>query len=204
MPDETRPSFDPDAVPRLVRAAVAGDRAALESLLEHYMPSLRAYVRVRATPELRRRENESDIVQSVCREVLVHGDRFRFEGESAFRNWLFATALRKILDRREFHHAQKRDVARDVASSEARDAQLLATYSSLGTPSSFAILHEEVARFESALDALPEDYREVIVQHRLLGRTHAEIAASLERTEGAVRVLLHRALARLSTLLAPE
>ena len=99
---------------------------------------------------------------------------------------------------------EKRDVARDLASSEARDAAVLATYSSLGTPSSFAILPEEIARFEAALDALPEDYREVIAQHRLLDRSNAEVAEAMERSEGAVRVLLHRALARLSTLLAPE
>ena len=39
----------------------------------------------------------------------------------------------------------------------------------------------------------------MIVAARLFGPSHAEIAAEMGRIEGAVRMLLHRALAHLGT-----
>jgi len=185
----------------LVEAAAAGDRSAIDRLIEHYLPRLRAFVRLRAGPLVRARESDSDLVQSVCREVLEHADRFRFGGESAFRHWLFATALRKIAKRREFHLAEKRDPGREVAGGDEREAQLLRAYSSFTTPSRNAILREELERIENAFDKLSEEQREVIVLAHVVGLSRAEIAERTDRNEGAVRVLLHRALARVAVLL---
>ena len=55
------------------------------------------------------RESASDIVQSVCREVLQNMERFRHPSEAAFKRWLFKTAVRKIAHRREYYGAAKRD-----------------------------------------------------------------------------------------------
>ena len=77
---------------------LSGDRRAVQQLLERHLPSLRAYVRLRAGAVIPRHESGSDLVQSVCRDVLENLDRFRYPGEAAFRAWLYATALRKIAD----------------------------------------------------------------------------------------------------------
>ena len=61
---------------------------------------------------------------------------------------------------------------------------------------------EDLERIERAFAELPEDYREVILLSRLVGLSHREIAEDWGRKEGAIRVLLHRALARLSVLLS--
>jgi RNA polymerase sigma factor (sigma-70 family) len=75
-------------------------------------------------------------------------------------------------------------------------------YARLGTPSRHAIAREALARVEAAFDRLPEDYREVIVLHRIAGLSHREIGERLDRSEIASQRLLARALARLSTLLS--
>lgn len=71
----------------------------------------------------------------------------------------------------------------------------------MSTPSRAAMGAEQLAAFEQVFDRLPEDYREVITLSKLVGLSHAEIAVEMKRSEGAVRVLLHRALARLGVLL---
>ena len=48
-----------------------------------------------------------------------------------------------------------------------------------------------------ALVALPEDQREVVVLRLLRGLPHAEIARQTGRSEGALRIMLHRALQRI-------
>lgn len=195
-----------DDVGKLAERAAQGDRAALDRLLELYLPELRAFVRLRAGAVVRGRESNSDIVQSVCREVIQHADRFQFPSEPAFKQWLCTTALRKIINRKDFYLAQKRDAQREMplssGSGSQAEQQLLDCYRSFSSPSRQAMVKEEIARVEQAFDELPEEYREVITLAHVLGMSRAEIAQQMGKSEGAVRVLLHRALARVSALLA--
>lgn len=188
----------------LADLAAAGDPAALAELIERHLPGLRAFVRLRAGPVVRAREGESDIVQSACREVLQHADRFQHRGEAGFKRWLYTTALRKILNKDEFHRAERRDVGREHKPVEDDEGRLLDTYASFTTPSRVAAAREELERIERVFDELPEEYREVIVLARIVGLSRAEIGEQMGRSEGAVRNLLHRALARAAELLHVE
>jgi len=187
-----------------------GDADAMEQLMGRHLAGLRAYVRVQGGPLIRSREESGDIVQSVCREVLTKLDRFKYPSEAGFKHWLYATALRKIRDRYDYYLAAKRDVRLEIAPGGGRaensdgsysPADLAQVYRSVCTPSRVASEREQVELIEQAFDKLPEHYREVIVQVRLLGLSRAEIARQSGRTEGAVNVLLCRASARLAGLL---
>lgn len=187
----------------LAQRAAAGDERALETLLEAHLADLRAFVRLRIGPELRAREASSDLVQSVCREILQKGERFRHPSDASFRRWLFTTALRKIADRADHWRAEKRDGGREQRwPTHGGDGDLAPRYRAFSSPSQHAIAREELARIESAFEELGDEQREVITLAQVAGLSRAEIAAHMGRSEGAVRVLLHRALARLTELLA--
>src|SRR5882672_1825641 len=130
------PASDPRS---LVDSASRGDAMAVATLLERYLPGLNAFVRLRAGPLLRARESTSDLVQSVCREVLEHVDRFQYRSEGLFKQWLFTTAARKVADRCDFVQAQKRDVRREIRLDDA----CAAAFRSLITPSRELIAREE-------------------------------------------------------------
>lgn len=195
------PQSDP-----LVARAAAGDRTALGELLVRNLGALEAYLRLQAGAVLRGKESLSDLVQSVCAQVVGDLDRFEFRGEPQFRHWLCKQALHKLINKREYYGAQKRDVAREVHAAPAADSELhdpvLQCYATLCTPSRCASGREQLQRFESAFDELPEDYREAITLQRLVGLDYPEIAAAMQRSEGAVRNLVYRGLARLSARLA--
>lgn len=195
----------------LAEALARGDGEALEALLHRHLPELRAFVRLRAGGLIRARESSSDIVQSVCREVLENVERFRYPSDAAFKQWLFKTALRKLTDRRDFYLAEKRDVLREVPIDGAHGggdgdglaaSRLLDTYRRFTAPGHRALVRDEIARVEAAFDELTEDEREVVTLAHLVGLSRAEIAEEMGRTPGAVRVLLHRALAKVVDRLA--
>lgn len=196
---DARPPSRPRTDDRLlVEAATRGDARAVEQLIAGHLPGLRAYLRLRAGAKLRARESSSDLVQSVCRDVLENLENFKYPGEAAFRAWLYATALRKVADRAEYWQAQKRDIARDVPL-EGNDEALLAVYrTSFASPSAHAMGREAMERLEGAFERLPEDYREVIVLSRICGLSRTEVAQAMQRTEASVRNLLSRALAELA------
>jgi RNA polymerase sigma-70 factor (ECF subfamily) len=197
----------------LAERAARGDAEARELLLERHLDDLRAFVRLRAGALVRAQESHSDLVQSVCREVLEHADQFRFPSEDGFRRWLFTTALRKLTERRDHYLAQKRDVLRQVPLAPPDDhgehggaydeERLLDCYRNFATPSQHAIVREELARIESAFEQLTEEHREVITLAKVAGLSRAEIAVQMNRSEGAVRMLLVRALAELAAQLNP-
>ncbi len=192
--------------PKTFIEASRGDAGAVDELLQHHLPGLRAFIRLRMGPVLRDRESCSDLAQSVCREVLEHLGRFQYPGEKAFKHWLFTEALRKISNRAEFYRAAKRDAAREVragGSTEDRssDGGLSQIYHTVLTPSRELMAREHVERLERAFDRLPDDYREVITLSRVVGLSRAEIAREMGKSEASVRNLLHRGLSRLAELL---
>ena len=190
-----------DDTDALARRAAEGDARALEILLERNLPNLRAFVRARLGPELRAQESTSDIVQSTCREVLEQQERFQHPGSDGFRRWLFTTAARKVSDRLAEKRTLKRDAApalRIGAVSGVSESRLLAAYARFSTPSHQAQVGDEVARIEGAMDRLSEEQREVLLMSHLVGMSRSEIAAELDKTEIAIRSILHRAMARLA------
>src|SRR5262249_2787788 len=143
-------SMADDSLDSLVQRATQGDSAAVDELLVRHLPGLRAYVRLHSDPLLRERESCSDLVQSVCRRVLGDIAGFDYRGEAAFRSWLFQKAHGKILDRRRYWLAQRRDAKRE----ERQPAEFVAAFC---TPSQAAIGKETMQRLEGCFDRLPED-----------------------------------------------
>lgn len=193
----------------LITQAVGGDQQASASLLLRNLPMLEAYVRLHAGAKVRQKESLSDLVQSVCVEVLQDLPKFQFRGEPQFRHWLCKQALHKIINKNEYYQAKKRDMGRERSTGEggssvAGPASLQMAYASVMTPSRVVSGREAVVRFEGAFDLLPEDYRQAITLQRLVGLDYAQIAAEMDRSEGAVRNLVYRGLARLSALLDDE
>jgi RNA polymerase sigma-70 factor (ECF subfamily) len=186
----------------LLAAATRGDRAALDSLLHRHIPGLRAFLRLRMGPEIRAHEASGDLVQSVCREILVRADTFQHGGEQGFRRWLYRTAERKIADRADYYRAAKRRGA--VTPLESDVDAVAACYRSVCTPSRDASAREQLARVEAAFDKLSDEHRELVLGARLLGLSHAELAERLGKTEGAVRTMLFRAMARLTEILGED
>ena len=179
-----------------------GDDVAVDALLERHLPGLRSYVRRNISPGVLARESSDDLVQSICREVLQNVDAFEYRGEAAFRSWLYQAALRKMIDRHRYYCADKRDpgheTERDLEAELSTEAGTPLTTTSAGSPSSEAILHEEMQRLETGFASLSECDRAVIQLVYVRGLTHSEAARELGCSEVASRKQLSRALARLS------
>jgi RNA polymerase sigma-70 factor (ECF subfamily) len=172
----------------------AGGATSLEALLATYLPELKGYVQRRAAGLVAARESSQDLVQSVCCEILDHLSRFQHGGEDEFRNWVFRTADRKIVDKHRFHTAQRRDPGREDPEPHDPSGDL--------TPSRHAVGREDFERVKRALERLPAPQCEVVVLSRVFGLPHAEIARRLGKSEGAVRNVLSRALADVARQLA--
>jgi RNA polymerase sigma factor (sigma-70 family) len=162
---------------------------------------LRAFVHQKISPRLLSKESSSDVVQSVCREVLQGAQGFQYQGEAAFRGWLHQTALRKLVDHQRHFEAQKRD-GQPVALSTISAAEFALIASGVHSPSSQAMLREDLEMLERAFARLSETDQLILRLIRVDGLSHAQVAQRLQCSEENSRKQLSRALARLARSIA--
>jgi RNA polymerase sigma-70 factor (ECF subfamily) len=180
--------------------------ASVEWPVDRYRALLRLLVRrFHLDPLLRRRFDSSDLVQETLLRAHAHRDQFRGTTEAERVKWLQEILGNVLTDETRKARAQKRDVALEqsldaaVAESSARLDAFLADRQS--SPSQQAERHELLLRLAEALEQLPEDQREVLIQRDLRGASVSQIAEQLGRTEKAVAGLLLRGRRKLREFL---
>lgn len=188
--------MDPDSpFPSTVNAACRGDRGAYETLFGRNLPVLVAYLQKRIGGAMAKAESAEDLAQSVCREVLVDLSELEFHREDQFRAYLFLQARRKVLDRARYYKIPVRDPGKQQEVHEDVDG-----VGGSPSPSRVAAGKEELMLAEQAMQQLPPSQREALLLSRVAGMSYAEIASLKEQSESAIRGLVARALARLSSL----
>src|SRR3954464_7387786 len=196
----------------LFMSARGGSGSCLGQLLALYTNYLKLLVSAQLDNRLRARVSPSDIVQESFYEA--HRDFGDFRGSSIgeFVVWLRRIVVNNILRVVEQHVlAEKRDVRREVSLEEigrrleqstVRLETLLAQQAE--SPSGCASRREDEVLLADTLAQMPADYRDVIVLRHIEGLSFEEVAARMDRSAGAVRMLWLRALKKMREALKNE
>ncbi len=160
-----------DEVERLVRQARDGDPDAAGELLRRYGDRVRAAIRGRLAPNLRRRFETEDVFQSAVALSLQDLRGLDYQGEKAFVAWLTTVAERRLLGTARKHRAARRDVGRDVALEGAAGVS-----AGLTSPLQGAERAEVRADIERAIARLPDPERRAIQLRSYEGLSFREIA----------------------------
>ena len=170
---------------RLVEAAQA-DPAQFEALYRKYLAQVYSF----AFYELHDHHDAEDATERTFLAALANLARFEErarpadgEGASTFRVWLFQIARNAV---GEQHRRRRRrpEAPLEAAATVADPVDVEAT----------AVRNEETAAAVQAISHLPTDRRRAVVLRFVDEMSTQEIAGILGRSEGAVRVLIHRAL----------
>lgn len=170
---------------RLVEAAQA-DPARFEALYRKYLAQVYSF----AYYELHDHHEAEDATERTFLAALANLARFEErarpgdgEGASTFRVWLFQIARNVIAERRRLGHRHP-EVPLEAAATAAAPVDLQGD----------AERHDAARAAWGAVARLPDDRRRAIILRFVDEMSTAEIAGVLGRSEGAVRVLIHRAL----------
>ena len=196
---------EPDKLAQLVARARGHDEKALSELLHLHSDRLLESVRAELGDRVRQRLESQDVMQQVYVDALESIDRFVDRGYDSFFAWLRRIAVNRICDadRRAFRTVKRGGECR--AADLGDDASMLHLLDHLAgsatSPSSAADFADRVRLLRRSLEQLTEDQREVIRLRYLRQLNVAETAATMDRSERAVRSLCVRALIRLRELL---
>jgi RNA polymerase sigma-70 factor (ECF subfamily) len=172
--DVATPS-DPDLAD--VRAAQV-DRQAFATLYRRYLEPVYGY----AFYLLGDHHDAEDVTERTFVSALAAIGRFRDTG-STFRSWLFRIAHNELANALRSRRRQR--VTSIDAVPEPADAV---------DPADRVSGREESRRLRGALQRLAPDRRQVVVLRVIDGLSARETGEVIGRSEGAVRVLQHRAL----------
>lgn len=200
----------------LVARAAAGDegvaRAALGELCELYWYPLYAWLR-------RSGRDESvalDLVQSFCVRLLERGGLDGAEtGRGAFRHYLLGALRHFVANEARREHAERRGGSGLPWSIDDAEARYASEPVDQDSPERLYERRWAVALLDRAMTRLRDEYRArnkgtvlAALEPVLLGDDgvprHADTAAALGTSEGAVKVALHRLRARLGELVRDE
>jgi RNA polymerase sigma-70 factor, ECF subfamily len=195
MPVEPNPTATLDLLERIR----AGDEDAFSGLFHKYSPRLSVLIHYKLSPEMRGRVEVDDILQETFLAASRQLGQFTYRNPGSFMSWISRIADHIIVDTARHDGRQKRrptELVRLRTGSNPQGAEAVDS----ATPSRILARKERLQQVLKRLDALSDDYRQVILLARIEGLSTREIAERLGKTRENVAVLLHRAIQRLREL----
>lgn len=153
----------------------------LAALYQRCAPTLFAHLQRKVAS----REDAEDLLLEVFLAALEHAD-FAAMSVKEQESWLWSVARNKLVD--SYRRAARRPGVRlDLVADDLYERDEYA-------PEQVTLRREEYARLRASIEQLPELQQELL-RLRFANDLHcAEIATVLQRSEGAVRMLLSRTM----------
>ncbi len=170
----------------LVERAIAGDTDAFGNLYLLYLDAIYRYVYFRTGNT----NDAEDLTEQVFLKAWEALPSYKQCG-NPFTSWLYCIAHNMVVD----HYRRQKLVVSVPLLEKGDDA------GKQSTALERIIEAEEVAALVTAIAQLPEEQQQVIILRFVEGLSHAEVARIVDKSEGACRVIQHRALAALNQLL---
>jgi RNA polymerase sigma-70 factor, ECF subfamily len=174
----------------IVMQAQAGDHNAFDAIYDRFADPLFRYLYARCGDAALTEELTGDLWVR----VVEHLPTFRFprgDQEAAFAAWLYRIARNLIID----HYRRKGNVHMPLSE----------TLSAPDLPhDEHVIAADERQELRAALEQLTAEQREVLMLRFIEECSHAEVARLTNRSEGAVKVMQHRALGALARVLGVQ
>ncbi len=173
---------------KLVERAQAGDRAALEELYLIHFDRIYSYLHM----TVGNRHDAEDLTTQTFLRMLESIGKFRFQS-APFSAWLFRIAHNLSMD----HFRANRRWQPEEEVPEPRDSEELSAedeaFQSIGRQSML-----------SMIDSLSQEQQQVLTLKFVFNFSNGEAATILDKTEGAIKSLQHRALVSLQKQIAGD
>lgn len=179
------PSWDAGGERAMVDAARAGDELALAELYNLYFPRVYRYILARTGNPY----DAEDLTEEVFLRVVDAIERFQWR-EAPFSAWLFRIAHNAVISQRRKEGARGR--SSPLSEALPVDSQ---------GPEEMVENHLALNEIMKAAETLPEAQRRVIGLRFAAGLSVAETARTMGKGEGNVKVIQHKAIAKLREML---
>jgi len=170
----------------LVERAIGGDKRAFGLLYERHLDAIYRYVFFRVGSPA----DAEDLTEDVFVSAWESLSGFQSSAPGAFLSWLYRIAHNRVVD---FYRKRR--------PQSLTSERLALEETGLPAVEETAFLNHVTARLTQAVLQLDDTEQQVIILRFIEGLSHMEVAKIIGKSEGASRVIQHRALLNLKALL---
>lgn len=171
----------------LVARAKRGESSAFGSLYDFYMPRIYRFVLVKVG----QREEAEDITHQTFLKAWENIHTYNFRGHP-FGSWLYRIARNTVID---YHRKSRPEVNIDFLPPELLRSE--------ESPKAAAELKMEWEALLASMKKLKDIEQDVLIMRFIEDMPYREIGKIVGKSEGAVKVIQHRALKNLKKLVEP-
>lgn len=175
-----------DGEDKLIERAIRGKASAFGSLYDYYQPKIYRFVLIKVG----RREDAEDLTHQVFMSAWQNVESYKDLGHP-FSSWLYKIAKNQVID---FYRTRKQEASLEKIDPDYFVAPAVAHF---GMEEKMS-----VEKVRSAIETLKPDYQDVLVMRFIEDLPIKEVAATMDKTEGAIKVLQHRAMKELKKILS--
>lgn len=175
-----------DGEDKLIKNAVGGDSSAFGGLYDHYQPMIYRFVLVKTG----RREEAEDLTHQVFLSAWQNVKGYKNLGYP-FSSWLYQIARNQIVDH---YRSNKNDISLDSGNPEFFASSAVTDPIDIST-------RLAVEKVFLAMKKLKPDYEDVVMLRFVEDLSLRDTAKALKKTEGAVKLMQHRAIKELKKIL---
>lgn len=168
---------------QLIEKAKRGDGECFGKLYDHYVPKIYRFLFVKTN----NREEAEDLTHEVFVSAWQNLGRYTHQG-FPFSSWLYQVARNKVID---YYRLKKNHTSLEEADGEGA---AFAVENTIARDLDNAL---KINKIKGLLQELSSDQQDVILMRFVEELSYAEIASVMEKSEGAVRLIQHRAIQEL-------
>ena len=168
-----------------IKKAQAGEAEAFGWIYDRYIKQIYRFVYLKVS----HRANAEDLTQQVFMSAWENISNYKTQG-FPFSSWLYRIANNAVIDhyRTDRRHVAIDSLPEDLFAEEAPNRKIEQ--------------QSEIQEIKKAIGGLEQDQQSVVVMKFIEEMTNKEIAAVLDKSEGAIRVIQHRAMKKLKDILS--
>ena len=175
-----------DGEAQLIQRAIRGEASAFGSLYDQYHPQIYRFVLLKVN----RREEAEDLAHQVFLHAFQNIGKYADVG-FPFSSWLYRIARNQTID---YYRTRKKDVGLDEIDPD------LAAHSEHHEE---RVDHRlELGTVMVAIQTLKPEYQDVLIMRFIEDLPIRDVAHAIEKSEGAVKLIQHRAIRELKKILS--
>ena len=167
-----------------IKKAKKGNKEAFGLLYDYYLPKIYRYIFLKVSNEQEAEDLTHEVFFSAWRNMRGYKD----EG-FPFSSWLYRIAKNAVIDS---YRTAKNNIS---LSKTGEDDFKVIDRSGENLDMDF-----QLEKIKKTIPLLRQDYQDVIIMRFVEDLSHEEIAGSMGKSEGAIRLIQHRALKELKDL----
>ena len=170
---------------KLIDDAKAGNQESFSKLYDHYLPAIYRFIYMKVS----HRHEAEDLTHEVFVSAWQNIARYSHKG-FPFSSWLYRLARNRVID-----HYRVSKPHSDIENLSPEQISL--------NPMIESVIDDgfQFKLVRSAIQKLKPNQQDVLIMKFIEDLSHKEIAHALKKSEGAIRLIQHRAIQELKKIL---